>query len=460
MRSALRFASFAPLETTVPVAVVLTEVALACGSSSIAWVSRGGRDARWVLLFVLVASAAALFALRVAWSRARPFAPAGWLVLLALVSAAWSVDPRLSVERAVSLAVLFAAGFFIATTAASLALIERVLVALLGGAVIVALLGLIILAVDRGAALESVAGAPTRYRGLGEDANTAALLFAVVLPLAAWGVTRGGRPRQRLAAGAVFLLLDGSIVAALSRDALAGGFAGVVLVAFVAPRTWSARVSWAAAAVALAGVSYGVTRIPSSAPAAAPSALRAPAAAHPRSRWVDVDNVFPLNDDIGSPLPHALNASPPASTFTWSGRLRAWDGALGQVGRRPAAGYGFGTEERVFVDRYLGFGGSFPENSYIGFLLQLGAVGLASFLVLAALWLGRAFRAYTRLGERDRLALVACAGIVVAGLVCAFVQSYLTSVGNIATAAFWIGAFLLAALGDPRSVWPFRPPIG
>jgi hypothetical protein len=68
--------------------------------------------------------------------------------------------------------------------------------------------------------------------------------------------------------------------------------------------------------------------------------------------------------------------------------------------------------------------------------------------------------AYNRLAERDRLALVACAGVVVAGLVCAFVQSYLTSVGNIATAAFWIGAFLLAALGDPRSVWPSRPPVG
>lgn len=440
-----------------PVAVVLTVVAFACGSSSIAWVSRVGRDARWALLLVLVGSAAALFALRVAWSRARPFAPAGWLVLLAAVSAAWSVAPGLTVERAVSLAILFAAGFFIATTAASLALIERVLVALLGGAVIVALLGLLVLAVDRGAALESVAGAPTRYRGLGEDANTAALLFAVVLPLAAWGVTRGGRPKLRLAAGAVFLLLDGSIVAALSRGALAGGFVGVVLVALAAPRTRAGRLSWAVVAVALAGLSYGVSRIPSPSPVTAPLAMRTPEAAH---RYVDVDTVFPLNEDIGSPLPHGLTGAPSRETFTWGGRLRAWDGALGQVGRRPATGYGFGTEQRVFVDRYLGFGSGFPENSYIGFLLELGVVGLASFLALALLWLARAVGAYNRLGERDRLALVACAGVVVAGLVCAFVESYLTSVGNIATAAFWIGAFLLAALGDPRSVWPFRPPIG
>lgn len=442
-----------------PVAVALTEIAFACGSSSTHALNEVGRDARWVLLFALVASAGALFALRVAWSRARPFAPAGWLVLVAALSAAWSVAPGLTTERAISLAVLFAAGFFIATTAASLAMIERVLVAILGGAVIVALLGLVILAVDRNTALQSVAGLPTRYRGLGEDANTVALLLAVVLPLAAWGVTRGGRPGPRIAAGTVFLLLDGSIVAALSRGALAGGFAGVVLVALASPRRLRARVSYGVAALALAAASYGVTTIPGASSAqASRSTPAAPAGAE--HRYVDVDRVFPLDEDIGSRLPHQAAGTAPAETFTWGGRLAAWNGALGQVSMRPATGYGFGTEQRVFVNRYRGFGSSFPENSYIGFLLQIGAVGLASFLVLAVLWLGRAAKAYNRLAERDRLALVACSGVVVAGLVCAFVQSYLTSVGNIATAAFWIGAFLLAALGDPRSVWPSRPPIG
>jgi O-antigen ligase len=383
-----------------------------------------------------------------------------WLVIVAAVSAAWSVEPSLTVEKAISLAVLFAAGFLIATAAASLALIERVLVAVLGGAVVVALLGLLVLAVDRGAALQSASGVPTRFRGLGEDANTAALLLAVVLPLAAWGVVRGGRAAPRLAAAAVFLLLDGSIVASLSRGALIGGFAGVTVLVLAAPRTWSARLSYAAAALALAGVSYGVTRIPTPPRVTAQSSASTAPAAHSRSRYVDADDVFPLDDDIGTPLPTSATAVQPAQTFTWDGRLRAWGGAMGQVGRRPTTGYGFGTEQRVFVDRYRGFASGFPENSYIGFLLQLGAVGLASFLALAALWLGRGVGAYRRLGERDRLALVASAGVVVAGLVCAFTQSYLTSVGNIATAAFWIGAFLLAALGDPRSVWPFRPPIG
>ena len=92
-------------------------------------------------------------------------------------------------------------------------------------------------------------------------------------------------------------------------------------------------------------------------------------------------------------------------------------------------------------------------------MLQLGAVGLASFLALMLLWIVRAVAAHGRLAERDRLALVACAGVVCAGLAAALVQSYLTSVGNIATVSFWIGAFLLAALGDPRSVWPWRPPV-
>lgn len=429
------------VEQAVPVAVAATVVAFACGSSSVHWVDRAGKDARWAFLFVLLACVTALFLLRVAWSRARPFLPAAWLVLLAVVSTSWSVAPRLTAERAVSLGVLFVTAFLLATSAASLALIERVLVAVLAGAVVVALLGLLVLAFDRHAALQPASASfPTRYRGLGEDSNTAALLFAVVLPIAAWGVVRGGRLHRRVWSAASFLLLAGSITGSLSRGALTGAFIGVVLVTLVGPRAWQARASWAAIVLALAGLSFGIAAIPS-APSHAPAAVRTKAVL--TLGYVDAEALAPLSDEAHLP----------------SGRLGAWRGALHQAARRPVAGYGFGTENRVFVDRYRGFADSYVQNYYLGLLLQLGAVGLASFLALALLWLARAGRAYNRLAERDRLALVACSGMVVAGLATAVVQSYLTSVGNIATGAFWIGAFVLAALGDPRSVWPYRPPI-
>ncbi len=456
MRAALRLV---PVEQAVPAAVAGTIVAFACGSSSVGWLKQLALDVRWVVLFLLLACVLALFLLRVAWSRARPFVLAAWLVLLAGLSAAWSVDPGLTLGRAASLAVLFVTAFLLATSSASLALIERVLVAVLVGAVVVALLGLLLLAVDRDAALQpSSVGVPTRFRGLGEDSNTAPLLFAVVLPIAAWGVVRGGRAWRRVLAAAAFLLLAGSIVGAISRGALVGGFVGVLVVALAAPRTWSGRSGYAAAALALGGLAFGLTALPT-----APTSLQAPAAAASSSvsarQFIDANAVYPLDDEIGSALPGPDGRPLQGGSTGRGGRLAAWEGALDLGADRPVAGYGFGTEDRVFVDRYRDFPGGLVHNYYLGLLLQLGAVGLASFLALVVVWFLRAGRAYYRLAERDRFALVACAGMVVAGLATAGVQSYLTSVGNIATGSFWIGAFLLAALGDPRSVWPWRPPV-
>ena len=53
---------------------------------------------------------------------------------------------------------------------------------------------------------------------------------------------------------------------------------------------------------------------------------------------------------------------------------------------------------------------------------------------------------------RDRPhALAACAGVVAAGLVLALTQSYMWSVGNVATVPFWVCAFLLPPLAAARA---------
>jgi hypothetical protein len=107
---------------------------------------------------------------------------------------------------------------------------------------------------------------------------------------------------------------------------------------------------------------------------------------------------------------------------------------------RPLLGFGFGTEAKAFVDRYYGFFGDLPENSYLGIALQLGLVGLAALIALLAVLVVRARRGLTAGWA------AACAGVVAAGLAVAVVQSYLYSVGNIATATFWVAAFLLPVL--------------
>ena len=136
---------------------------------------------------------------------------------------------------------------------------------------------------------------------------------------------------------------------------------------------------------------------------------------------------------------------------TGSGRLTAWKGALKQAERRPLLGYGFGTEERVFIDRFYVFKGSRPENSYLGWLLQLGAAGLVLFLGLGVALVGVLWRARRAEGSR-RDVLLAGASVVLAGYIVALVQSYVYSVGNVATASVWICAFAVCALasGAPR----------
>ena len=84
-------------------------------------------------------------------------------------------------------------------------------------------------------------------------------------------------------------------------------------------------------------------------------------------------------DEIGHP---ALSKA--ATTTVASGRIAAWEGALEQIGDRPILGYGFGTEQKVFIDRWYYFQGGSAENSYLGLLMQLGAVGLALVLAMGA----------------------------------------------------------------------------
>ncbi len=160
-----------------------------------------------------------------------------------------------------------------------------------------------------------------------------------------------------------------------------------------------------------------------------------------RPGYSDAEVNFPLAGELGIPLP---GVSLKRTLLTSSGRLQAWGGAVRQVAHRPVAGYGFGTEGRVFVDRWSTFVGSLPENAYVGLALQLGIVGLVLAALLVLVLVAAARRRL--LSSRPGIA-TACLGALVAGLVLAVVQSYLFSVGNIAATSVWICAFLLAAAG-------------
>lgn len=436
------------VDLALPALLAATVFAFAAGSSSLAAAKSAAHDLRWVALAALGALAAVAWRGRGRPDR-RPAGAAAGFAALAIVSAAWSVAPRDSLGRGVSLALLLGT----VSALGAYATVEegaagRLLAGLVAGAGAVALAGLALLAVSYHTAVESASiEAPARLRGFGEDPNTASLLFALALPIAIAALAAARSRRLRAAAGCAALLFAGSIVGSGSRGALLAAAAGsAVAVAIVASCAHPRRLAALLAAVVLAtvGAAY-LQSLPD------PVALQAPVAAtaappHAAPRYQDVEQRYPLDNDVGRPLPGGGEPPVSRSFFGTSGRTTAWRGALDVAADRPLLGYGFGTEARAFVDRYYGFVGSLPENSYVGITLQLGIVGLLALLGLVALVAASGARAVAGPG---RVAAAACAGVVAAGLAVGVVQSYLYSVGNLATLPFWASLFLLPAL--PRT---------
>lgn len=427
--------------------LALTLVAFACGSSSVSGVSEPGRKLRWAALFALLAVAAArAFAHR---RRVRlslsVLVPAGLLPALALFSAGWSVDPELSVKRTVTLGVALAAAAALGlSVSADPALLRSFAGGLFVGACAVAVIGVLVLVAEPDNAMQwGSSSTPARYQGLGQNPNTMSMLFALVLPFGVWlAATASGRRRVGVWAGVALLGL--SIFLSGSRGAILAAIVGVGALILLTVRGRDlARALVALAAALLVG--FALMLGPSwsftgggSTPAAAPAAQGFDASLPP----IDLNLVNDPNE-IGRPPPGEPEAAYQRTLFSSSGRAQAWDGALREALERPLLGYGFGTEELVFIDRYYIFQGSRPENSYLGFLLQLGFVGLGLYLAIGVA-AAVALRRSLRLGAAPRGAVAACAGVVAAGFVIAVFQSYVYSVGNVATVTFWTAAFLLA----------------
>jgi O-antigen ligase len=463
------------------VVLAATIVLFAFGSSSVPGLLSFGLGARWVGLFLLCGISFVLAGV------GRPTRPSplflrltaitALLVTVALLSASWSIAPRLTVGRSITLLVLFAAGASLAyAVSADSSIWPWILRAILAGAVAVCFIGLLVLAFARNDAMQWASpGNPGRYKGLGQNPNTVAMLAAIAMPIAFWLALEARSKTARVCGWLALGLLFGTIAAANSRGALAAGLAAMIVYAIAAFRSKKAVAASVALVVCLGAASIVVYKaLPTESTAQLEVALVRQA--HLQAK--EFADAVRTARRLGKPVPR-LNPSAPAGgskpglypppggynpgalinevgrplynvsgivvrhEIGTSGRLQAWEGALHQGDQRPLLGFGFGTEERVFVDRYYTFEGSRPENSYLGLYLQLGAVGL---LLLLAGWyiLLSAYVAILRGAPAvDRSVASVCAGVVCAGLLLTIVQSYVYSVGNIASVSFWICAFLL-----------------
>lgn len=450
------------LERAIQAALVFTIVAAVLAAGSVLRLVDFGRTARWAGLASLLLLAL-VFAARRAPRRLPggllPSAAAALFLALAWTSAVWSASPQLTLERAAALsAVVVAAAALGAGSAASTASIGRLVAGVLWGIGAVAAGGLAVLAVDPDRAVDpATVNTAARFQGLGGGPNTATMVLAIGTPLAVDAVLRSGRRSVRLLAAAVAATIIASILASGSRGALVSAFAGLATYGLLRERGLRRRALAAGAAVAALAVAVFLMELPDPLPAGSTASRRgyvppypSPAPIVPRKPYADANFLLRLQDDVGHPGPGVADTPSTVRTlFGSSGRVQAWSGALEQGAQRPLTGYGFGTEDKVFTDRYVSFNSAVPENSYIGLFLQLGAAGIAAFAALAVGILAAAARAIGRLEASRRELAAACAGAFGAGLVLALFQSYIYAAGNNATAALWVCGFLAGAAATP-----------
>jgi O-antigen ligase len=418
--------------------LVAVELVTIVGASSAYFpLLRVERAIRWTLLALLLVVAVAL--LRGARLR-RPGIAVGLALAflgLAFLSAAWSVSARITTTHAASVAVLLVVVAGLAWAAGEeRAGLVALLWALVAGGVLTALAGVAVVLVSRHTGLEPASQSyPVRYRGFGGNPDTAPLLLAIVTPAAVALALRGPGRRWACAALALFA---GSIAPSGSRGALLAAAAGALVTAWVVLPAWRTRALAALAVLAVAGAAVVVSALPKPLP---------PQAAHTPAYSPRADDVLPLDKEPGYGGSTKVFVR---SLTTSSGRIVAWNGALRQARDRLVAGYGFATEDRVFVDRYPIFFARRTESSYLGTLLQLGLAGLLLLLALVGAILVGGLRALR--GGGDRVLVGALAGSFVAGLLLAAVQSYMWSVGGTGALALWlVAALLVAASRTPNS---------
>ncbi|MDX6537408.1 MAG: O-Antigen ligase [Gaiellales bacterium] len=429
------------LESAAATLLATSVILTAFGSSSVAGLTDVGRPLRWVALFLLGATAAALALVsrhgRPGRLLAHLAAVALGLGALAIVSAGYSIEPRLSLERGVS--------FLFAVSTASLlgyaaevrpGLTRLLLAGALAGTIAAAAGGLLVYAFAPSDAVQhALPDVPPRWRGLGENPNTISLLAAVGIGGAAWFAATSDRWRAIWVAGAAGLAV--TILASGSRGAFVAGVGGMVVVAATLPPRRRRRLGLTAATIAVAAI--GVVAVDA---IAKPGKFAAAAQSSPPTTKPSGSG---SGAGSGAGSGNAGPPAPPARTFTSvgsSGRIDAWRLAFHIGNGRPALGYGFGTEETVFgPSRFQNFQGRRPENSFLGLYLQLGAAGV---LLLFGALLAIAVSVFVAFRQRVSEA-PALAGVLVGAAALLFVQSYVYSVGNVATMIFWISAMLMAA---------------
>lgn len=316
---------------------------------------------------------------------------------LALISSVYSETPDITLQRGVSLSLLYIAVFWVVWDYVDRAGEEDLLNVLIYSAAIIYCLGIIYIN-DPTVAWQERGG---RFRGVLTNPNSIGLLTGLFLPLVLWRVTQYKRSIDIVLLGVMILslLLSGS-----RSGMLASSIGATYLLYHSQKRAW--------AAVFVAGAIYIIVS-----PYVVP--------------------YDPFSDD--QPFQRLVSGF-----GTGSGRLEVWPLVLPLIQDRWVLGHGFGTEEFALANAgylFQEFQGGYFHNSYLGLAYQLGIIGVLLFWgPLLAVFLWQLWR--SRHDSKLSLSHVYEA-VLLAGLISAMFESWVYSVGNAFSFPFWICVMLL-----------------
>ena len=402
------------LTRKVLVLVPLTLVMLAWGSSTLSGISTA-----YTAKFAMIGAVAALAApALLVPARSRLPVPAAFgigffgLLLFALLSSAWSVDPAFTVQRTLSMLLVCGAVVF------------GIPLSLRGPDDLRELLyrnGLVLGGVTLAGFVLGAAGAVTafqgggRFQGLLVNANTLGYFAAPILPpliVLAARLPAGRRRRTAVAAIAatgVGIALSGSRGGAAS--VIIGTAFALLLSSTTRQRGQSRRIGLIAAGALIAAVVV--------VPLLGQSA---------RTGSGSTEGYFTLG--------------------TGSERTVKWSESVSAMFDRPLGGHGFGTTPLIFPSiqsrtDVITLGGA--HDGYIDTALELGFPGAICLVLLAMSGLVAALRTARASGPEQLVATMLMAGIV-AGMIEALIESGILAAGGLFAFPFWMAVALAHSL--------------
>lgn len=428
-----------------PLVAAVVAVQLAA-VSSLDWLRTPATTLRWPGLL----GVATLLALDVGGSDGdgsgrRTLRPArlGWtlLVVIAGASTAWSVAPRTGFLRSIA----FAAVLWIATSAGRSMVMHGTLmrflrcIAALTGTALAASLARWLVDAENATYVDEL-------RGIVENANGLSMLVALLLVTSVVLLDQRGPSLLPVAlmvpAGVLFGLTAGRTglllaLISLASYELAGG----------------RRNRMAAALAVLVAVSAAVSLWRPEISPDEPLRRRVAAADEtdlgdqaaggegPAEQEAVVDDepratVFGTDRALGQSFVRAVTGA----------RDEAWDHAVDIAAERPVLGHGFGTGDLLYERydvKFLFYQGANPGNSYIQTAMELGVVGLAVLVLIAAQAARAAIRTLRRRPSPD---LAVLAGLTIGAFAVAVVESTLLAGGAPWALLAWVpaGAVLAA----------------